>query len=70
MFADSQPFTQKTIAEIIVLDEEDTPSNSCFTKHDLCDALVDVCGILLPKRVTEKIPAQSRYEYSTITFVY
>ena len=73
MFTDSQPFARSTVTptEVIVLDDDDDEamrshsdrleSDSCFTKDNLCDALVDVCGILLPKRASRKtLPQSSR----------
>lgn len=53
LFADTQP-------EIIDVDNE-TPCR--ITKEDLCDALVDVSGVLLPKKSTGETKKLSEYVY-------
>lgn len=52
--------------QVIVIDEDPVEKGkTCFTKADLCEALVDVCGVLLPKRLSEEPPISSKLVYTT-----
>ena len=58
VFVDEQQIQGKI--EVIDLEKEESPC--VITKADLCEALVDVCGILLTKRgESEKKPDNAKY---------
>lgn len=80
MFTDNKPITaikkadnvevmdlteDSTPKAVVIINDESKDIDLCFTKDDLCEALVDVCGVMLPKR-TASTPGQSKYAFHSL----